>query len=300
MRVLITGSSGQLGRALLESVPVEVQATGLDRKACDLADLAQVRAVVLEHRPDVLINTAAYTRVDAAESERDAAFQANAEGPRAIAEAVADTHGRLVQISTDFVFSGDQGRAYLPDSPTNPLNVYGASKRAGEEFVLQRLKAAAVVMRTAWVYSGHGNNFVCSMLRLMSTRDSVSVVSDQIGTPTWAPSLAKAVWAAAVRPEVSGIVQWTDAGVASWYDFAVAIQEEALTRGLLTRSIPIRPISAAEYARQSLTTVARPALSVLDLHSTKEMLGIEPLHWRANLRAMLDELARLRGLGGGA
>jgi dTDP-4-dehydrorhamnose reductase len=300
VRVLITGSSGQLGRALLDSPPEGVQATGLDRKRCDLANQAEIRAVVSEHNPDVLINAAAYTRVDAAESERDAAYQANAEGPRALAEAVKEIHGRLIQISTDFVFSGDQGRAYLPDAPTNPLNVYGASKRAGEEYVLERLKGAAVVLRSAWIYSSYGSNFVCTMLRLMSTRDSISVVGDQIGTPTWAPSLAKAVWAAAVKPKVSGILHWTDAGVASWYDFAVAIQEEAVARGLLTRSIPIKPVSAAEYGRQSLTTVARPPLSVLDLHSTKEMLGIEPLHWRTNLRAMLDELARLRDFGGGA
>jgi dTDP-4-dehydrorhamnose reductase len=198
------------------------------------------------------------------------------------------------------VFSGDQSRAYLPDAPTNPLNVYGASKRAGEEYCLERLKGMAVVMRTAWIYSSNGSNFVRTMLRLMATRDLVSVVSDQIGTPTWAPSLAKAVWAAAVKPGISGILHWTDAGVASWYDFAVAIQEEALARGLLTTSIPIKPISAAEYARQSPASAARPPLSVLDLHSTKEMLGIEPMHWRTNLRTMLDELARIHGFVGGA
>ena len=173
MRVLITGSSGQLGRALLESLPEGAHATGLDRTHCDLANPAQIRAVVLAHRPDVLINAAAYTRVDAAESERDAAYQANAEGPRVLAEAVAETGGRLIQISTDFVFSGNQSRAYLPHDQPNPLNVYGASKLAGEKFVLDRLKGVAVVMRTAWVYSCHGSNFVRTMLRLMATRDSV-------------------------------------------------------------------------------------------------------------------------------
>jgi len=290
VRVLITGPSGQLGRALLESLPEGVQATGLDRKSCDLANPAQSRAIVLAHRPDLLINAAAYTRVDAAESERDAAYQANAEGPRVLAEAVAETGGRLIQISTDFVFSGNQSRAYLPHDQPNPLNVYGASKLAGEKFVLDRLKGVAVVMRTAWVYSSHGNNFVRTMLRLMATRDSVCVVTDQIGSPTWARSLSKAVWAAASRPDINGVLQWTDAGVASWYDFAVAIQEEALVRGLLTESIPIKPISAADYARESPTAAARPQFSILDLESTKDMLGIEPAHWRTNLRVMLDEL----------
>ena len=291
MRALITGSRGQLGRALLQSVPDGIVPTPLDRWSCDLADHVRCREVVLTHRPDVLINAAAYTKVDAAESERDTAFQVNAEGPRALADAVAETGGRLVQISTDFVFNGSQSRPYLPDAPADPLNVYGASKRAGEELVLERLKGAAVVLRTAWVYASQGSNFVRTMLRLMATRDSVSVVSDQIGSPTWAGSLAKAVWAAAMKPQISGIFHWTDGGVASWYDFAVAIQEEALVRGLLARSIPIKPISAADYARQSPAAAARPQFSVLDLRSTRDALGIEPTHWRSNLRAMLDELA---------
>jgi dTDP-4-dehydrorhamnose reductase len=291
VRVLITGSSGQLGRALLESLPDGVQATGMDRKQCDLADPAQTRAVVLAHRPDILINAAAYTQVDAAESEPDSAFKVNADGPRTLAEAVAEIDGRLIQISTDFVFDGSQSRPYLPDAPTHPLNAYGASKLAGEKAVLGRPEAMAVVIRTAWVYARHGNNFVRTMLRLMSTRDSVSVVSDQIGTPTWAGSIAKAVWAAASKPAISGMLHWTDAGVASWYEFAIAIQEEALVRGLLAKRIPIKPISAADYARQSPTAAARPRFSVLDLESTKHVLGIEPPHWRTNLGVMLDEFA---------
>src|SRR5215213_3972301 len=186
MKVLITGSSGQLGRALLQTPPEGVEATSLDRAGCDLADPAHCRAVVMSHRPDILINAAAYTQVDHAEIEPDAAFRANADGPKALADAVAATGGRMIHISTDFVFSGNQCRAYLPDAPGDPLNVYGFSKRAGEEFVLDRLDGSAVVMRTAWVYSSHGTNFVRTMLRLMSSRESVSVVSDQIGSPTWA------------------------------------------------------------------------------------------------------------------
>jgi len=290
VRVLITGSSGQLGRALLESLPDGVHATGLDRKHCNLANPGQIRSVVLANCPDVIINAAAYTRVDAAESERDVAFQTNADGPRVLAEAVAETGGRFIQISTDFVFSGNQSRAYPPNACTSPLNVYGASKLAGEKYVLERLKAAAVVMRTAWVYSSNGSNFVRTMLRLMATRDSLNVVSDQIGSPTWARSLARAVWAAASKPEVGGILHWTDAGVASWYDFAVAIQEEALVRGLLVRPTSIRPISTADYVQQYPTSAARPEFSALDLRSTEEVLGIKPPHWRSNLRLMLNEV----------
>jgi dTDP-4-dehydrorhamnose reductase len=290
VRVLVTGSTGQLGRALLESIPDDVQAVGLDRSQCDLGNPRQCRTVVLEQRPDVLINAAAFTQVDKAESEREMAFRINAEGPRILANAIAESGGRLIQISTDFVFNGRQKTPYAPDAVCDPLNVYGASKRAGEEFVLEGLGEKAVVLRTAWVYSSYGSNFVRTMLRLMASRDSVSVVSDQIGCPTWARSLANAVWAAVMRPAVGGILHWTDRGLISWHDFAVAIQEEGLARGLLTRAVPVRSITSEDYARQFPTTVPRPAYSALDVQSTCSRLGMIPVPWRTQLRAMLDEL----------
>ena len=290
MKVLVTGSSGQLGRALLESIPDAVRARGIDRAECDLSNADQCRALVAAERPDVVINAAAYTQVDKAEGERERAFRINAEGPAALAEALARSGGRLIQISTDFVFDGALSSPYSPDAVCKPLNVYGASKLAGERAVLERLGQSAVVLRTAWVYSGNGSNFVKTMLRLMASRDSVAVVSDQVGSPTWARSLAGAVWAAALRPTVSGILHWTDAGVASWYDFAVAIQEEALARGLLGKAVPVLPISAEEYARQFPASVPRPSYSVLDLRATQSMLSLAPLHWRSQLRTMLDEL----------
>jgi len=294
VKVLVAGSSGQLGRALLESIPGSVQTRGVDRTECDLSNADQCRALVAAERPDVIINAAAYTQVDKAETDRDLAFKVNAGAPAAFAEALARSGGRLVQVSTDFVFDGRQGVPYSVDAPGNPLNVYGASKREGEQAVLERLGERAVVLRTAWVYSSHGSNFVKTMLRLMSTRDRVSVVCDQVGAPTWASSLANAVWAAALRPAVSGILHWTDAGVASWYDFAVAIQEEALARGLLAKAVPVLPIAAEDYARQFPASVPRPSYSVLDLRSTRERLGLESTHWRTNLRAMLGTLNELK------
>jgi dTDP-4-dehydrorhamnose reductase len=290
VKVLVTGSTGQLGRALLESIPASVQAYGIDRAQCDLADPEQCRALVAAQRPDLIINAGAYTQVDKAEIERGLAFRINADAPAAFAAGLAQSGGRLIQVSTDFVFDGRQGVPYAPEALSNPLNVYGASKRAGEQAVLQQLNERAVVLRTAWVYSSHGSNFVKTMLRLMSTRDKVSVVSDQIGAPTSARSLANAVWAAVLRPTVSGILHWTDAGVASWYDFALAIQEDALARGLLDRAVPVLPIAAEEYARQFPASVPRPSFSVLDLRSTREQLGLDGIHWRTNLRMMLDEL----------
>jgi len=290
VKVLVTGAAGQLGRALLESLPDGVELRAITRADCDLANSDQCLELVATERPDVVINAAAYTQVDKAETDRELAFRINAGAPAAFAEGLAATGGRLVQISTDFVFDGLQGSPYSVEADCNPLNVYGASKYEGERLALERLGQRAVVLRTAWVYSSHGGNFVKTMLRLMSSRDRVSVVSDQIGAPTWARSLANAVWVAALRPDVSGILHWTDAGVASWYDFAVAIQEDAQARGLLGKPVSVNPIASEDYARQFPASVPRPAFSVLDLRTTLERLGLASVHWRTHLRAMLNEL----------
>jgi len=185
------------------------------------------------------------------------------------------------------VFDGASGRPYAPDDRPAPLGVYGRTKLAGERAALG-LADRAVVVRTAWVYSRHGQNFVRRMLGLMRERDEVRVVSDQVGTPTWAHSLADAIWTAVARPALHGVLHWTDAGVASWYDFAVAIQEEAVALGLLDRAVPVRPITSAEYP----TPARRPAHSVLAKEASWAALGRTPPHWRVNLRHMLAALAR--------
>jgi len=290
VKVLVTGSTGQLGRALLESVPFGVDAVALTRTECDFSDPEQCRGAVLAHNPSVLVNAAAYTLVDKANTERDLAFRVNADAPGAFARAMGEIGGRMVQVSTDFVFNGAQGMPYAPDAACHPLNVYGASKRAGEEAVLAALGDSASVVRTSWVYSSHGSNFVKTMLRLMATRDSVSVVADQVGSPTWARSLARMIWLLVSKPEVGGVLHFTDDGVASWYDFAVAIQEEALARGILPRAVSVLPITAADYARQFPAAVPRPPFSVLEHGLTRSHLGLEPVHWRTHLREMLDEL----------
>jgi dTDP-4-dehydrorhamnose reductase len=165
--------------------------------------------------------------------------------------------------------------------------VYGRTKLAGERQVLGRAGDGALVLRTAWVYASHGRNFVRSMLTRMRAGDALRVVSDQVGTPTWARGLAEAIWTAADRPALGGILHWTDAGVASWYDFAEAIRDEALAAGLLARAAPVRPIRTGEYP----AAAPRPAFSVLDKSATWAALDLEPVHWRANLRLMLRELA---------
>jgi dTDP-4-dehydrorhamnose reductase len=288
MKVLVTGASGQLGRALAQTKPQQIELIALTREQCDLRTAEQCERAVLANRPQVVINAAAYTQVDRAETESTTAFAINAEAPGVLAAAAAGIGARVVQLSTDFVFDGASGRPYVPDAATNPLSVYGASKLAGEQRVAAATDGAAVIVRTAWVYAAVGANFVNTMLRLLATRDEIGVVCDQIGTPTWARSLAAAVWQAALQADLRGVLHWTDAGVASWYDFAVAIQEEARSRGLLSRDARIKAIGSAEYP----TAARRPAFSVLDKRSTVAQLHMAPAHWRSNLRMMLDELVR--------
>jgi dTDP-4-dehydrorhamnose reductase len=224
--------------------------------------------------------------VDKAEKDQKAAFATNSTGVFNLAEAAKKSQARFIHISTDFVFDGSKSAPYLPSDQPNPTGVYGASKLAGEEQVRAILAGNYVILRTAWVYSSHGNNFVKTMLRLMRERDRLGVVADQVGTPTWAGGLAQAVWLLAGHAALTGIFHWTDAGVASWYDFAVAIQEEAMQLGLLHKEIILSPIRTEDYP----TPARRPPFSVLDKTSTWQALKYSAPHWRVNLRKMLKEL----------
>jgi len=286
MRVLVTGAGGQVGRALAESVPAGVTATFLDRRQLDIADAAAVEACLKAHRPQVIINAAAYTAVDRAESEPEMAQAINAKGPANLARAAATLGAELLHISTDFVFSGSQGQPYRPEDRPAPINVYGASKAAGERAIREILGEGALILRTSWVYAPWGQNFLQTMLRLMETRPLLRVVCDQVGSPTSAHSLARALWQAVARPDFRGTQHWTDAGVASWYDFALAIQEEALALGLLSRSIPIEAIPASAYP----TPARRPANSQLDKTEAYATLGAAT-HWRVALRQVLGAQA---------
>jgi dTDP-4-dehydrorhamnose reductase len=287
-KALVTGAAGQLGQALLATAPAAWEVVGCGADALDITQPDRVEAVLDRERPALILHAAAYTRVDAAEADAERAHAINAAGAAHVAENARRLGARLIYVSTDFVFDGTQGRPYTPDDLPNPLNVYGRTKLAGERAVARILGDAALIVRTAWVYSASGHNFAQTMLRLMRERDAVGVVSDQVGSPTWAHSLAVALWVASDRTELRGVHQWTDAGVASWYDFAVAIQEEALALGLLTRAVPVRPLRTDEYP----TPARRPPYSVLDTSRTAAALGLPARHWRANLRQMLQGLKR--------
>lgn len=281
---LVTGAGGQLGRALVASAPAGIRLTALGSTELDIRDAAAVSEKLGRLRPDVVFNAAAYTAVDKAESEPELADALNHRAVAGLADACTQTGARLVHVSTDYVFDGISGAPYEPDARTNPLSVYGRTKRDGEAAALA--SPGALVVRTAWVYAPGGRNFVATMLRLMSTRPEVRVVDDQIGSPTTAEGLAGALWALAARG-ASGIHHWTDAGVASWYDFAVAIREEAEALGFdrvaAARVIPIR---SSEFP----TPARRPGVAILAKERTWRELGTTGEHWRDGLRRTIRRM----------
>lgn len=286
MRALITGARGQLGSELLATAPRKLEVVPCDRSVLDITDLKAVRRVLDLQRPQLILNAAAYTAVDRAESEPDVAFQVNAMGVGILAEWAAENGARLVHVSTDFVFAGDHPTPRAPEDPTLPLSVYGRSKLEGERLALQATAGRCLIFRTAWLYSQRNHNFVHRMLDLMARKDRVAVVADQIGSPTWARGLAEAIWRSVELDQMQGIHHWTDAGVASWFDFAVAIHDEALLLGLLKRATEVTPVGTADFP----TSARRPAFSVLDKSSTWEALGVKAPHWRRQLRRMLLEI----------
>ena len=290
MKVMIAGSAGQLGRALVATAPGNAQLLACSRQDLDIGNRDAVAELVERERPDWILNAAAYTAVDKAESERDAAFAINSAGVRYLAEAATRSGSRLLHVSTDFVFDGTQASPYRPDAKPNPVSAYGESKLAGEREAASGTAGKAVVVRTAWVYDATGRNFLTTMLRLMKERDSLGIVQDQVGTPTWSVSLAHCCWQLVAQDVAGGIYHWTDAGVASWYDFAVAIQEEALALDILAAAIPVRPIRTSDYP----TPARRPSYSVLDRTDTEAAAKIVAGHWRTALRRALLDLADAR------
>ena len=287
MRVLITGSGGQVGRELVRAAPPAAEVCALGHGELDISDGARVQAIVKEFGPTVIVNAAAYTAVDRAETERELAWQANALAPRLLAEAAAGrANCRLIHISTDYVFGGESSRPFNTDDEPGPINEYGRSKLGGERAVLQALGTRAVIVRSSWVYGTGGGNFLHTMLRLMREGRAVRVVADQIGSPTSAASLAMALWAFAVRPDLSGLHHWTDAGVASWYDFAVAIADQAVVAGLVPAGVEVTPIATEDYP----TAARRPACSLLDKRRTIAALGRGPNHWARSLNATLRSM----------
>jgi dTDP-4-dehydrorhamnose reductase len=256
------------------------------RSELDITNEKLVSAFIAELKPNLVINAAAYTAVDQAEKNSEIAYAVNELGVKYLAQACKKEGARLLHVSTDFIFDGSSTSPYQTDAVPNPLNVYGASKLAGDKALNEILPEESVIVRTAWVYSANGNNFVKSMLRLMQEKPQLGIIYDQVGTPTWAKGLAQWLWIIASKPEVKGTYHWTDAGVASWYDFAIAIQELGLEKGLLQQAIPVLPIPSTAYP----TPAKRPTFSVIDKSSAELVSDFNTTHWRKQLSSMMDEL----------
>jgi len=286
MKIIVIGKSGQLAWEIASLTSTENEIICLGRNDVDLTCRSSIATSFKDNAADAIINAAAYTSVDLAETDKENVYFLNRDAVKLLAEVCKELSLHLVHVSTDFVFDGQKGSPYFPDDAINPLGVYGNSKAEGEKKVRQFLPNDSCIIRTSWVYSTHGNNFVKTMLRLMSEKTHLGIICDQVGSPTYAKGLAKACLYAATH-DVKGIHHWTDAGVASWYDFAIAIQELALENKLLNKAIPINPISTSDYP----TPAKRPSYSVLDKTSlAKDFYKIPLVHWRAQLKEMLNEL----------
>ena len=287
MNVIIFGARGQLGQCLADIVSSGICAEFLSREDCDLLQPNSIKRTLDKKNPDFIINAAAYTDVDRAESEAEVAHRVNGKAVGAIAEWVSYNRARLIHLSTDFVFDGKSQRPYQINDKMNPLGAYGASKEAGEKQVKELAPKATMVIRTSWVYSEYGSNFVKTMLRLMRERKSLSVVDDQRGSPTYAGSLARIIWTIInMNYFQPGIFHWTDNGTITWYQFACAIQAEATKLGLLNRSIPIKPIKTDEYP----TSAKRPAYSALDTGKLEQLTSQKAGDWQLNLNYVLNRL----------
>jgi dTDP-4-dehydrorhamnose reductase len=285
MKILLAGSGGQLAQELQPILSSSGEVIAVDRTRLDLSQPESIRQAMAEIQPDLVVNAGAYTAVDKAESESELAYAVNGIAPGIFAEECEKQGATLIHLSTDYIFDGSQGSPYLETDPTNPLGTYGKSKLMGEE-AIRKAGNRHIIIRTAWVYGNAGKgNFVKTMLRLGKDREEIRVVADQIGSPTCTGDLAAAISQIIpqIKPEIFGTYQYTNSGVCSWYDFAIAIFEEAAKLGFPLKVQRVVPITTADYP----TPAKRPAFSVLSSVKIAAILGTHPPHWRQGLRQML-------------
>lgn len=282
MNILVTGANGQLGNEMQVLARENLQHTYFftDVQELDICDEQAVYAYVSEHKIDIIVNCAAYTAVDKAEDNVELCDKLNNIAPGYLTRAAQANGAAMIQVSTDYVFDGTAHIPYTEEEPTCPASVYGSTKLAGEQNVMDHCEKAMVI-RTAWLYSIYGNNFVKTMIRLGQERDSLGVIFDQIGTPTYANDLAQAIFAAINKGVVRGIYHFSDEGVCSWYDFTVAIHRLA---GIA--SCKVKPLHTADYPAKA----PRPHYSVLDKTKIKDTFGIEIPHWEESLKRCINQL----------
>ena len=291
MTILLIGAQGQVGQELAQTLAPLGNVAAVGREQLDLANLDAIAQLINQTKPQLVVNAAAYTAVDKAESEPELARKINAEAPEVMAKSASDCGAVLIHISTDYVFPGQAGSPRSETDKTGPLGTYGKTKLAGED-AIRAACSKHVILRTAWVYGTQGKgNFLKTMLRLGKERETLSVVSDQIGSPTWAKDIAEAIAHLAQQiqtapsPDRFGTYHFTNSGVASWYDFAIAIFEEAKALGIPLKIESVNPIATADYP----TPAQRPAYSVLSCKKFANQTGQTPPYWRTSLRQMLAD-----------
>ncbi|CCI06636.1 MAG: dTDP-4-dehydrorhamnose reductase [Microcystis sp. LE19-131.1A] len=289
-KVLLIGAKGQVGQELQVTLPYLGEVISIGREELDLTNSEKISQLIREIHPDYLVNAAAYTAVDKAETEPDLAYSINAIAPKIMAESAEKIKAKFLHISTDYVFDGRKNTPYLETDLTNPLGVYGQSKLRGEEEI-KTVNSQAIILRTAWVYGSYGkSNFVKTMLRLGKEREELKVVVDQVGSPTWAKDIATAITHLLINVDnPPGIYNFTNSGVASWFDLTKAIFEEAKISGIPLKIQRVIPITTAEYP----TPAVRPAYSVLSGQKISQQLDYIPPYWRDSLKAMLNQLFNL-------
>ena len=289
-KVLLIGAKGQVGQELQVTLPYLGEVISIGREELDLTNSEKISQLIREIHPDYLVNAAAYTAVDKAETEPDLAYSINAIAPKIMAESAEKIKAKFLHISTDYVFDGRKNTPYLETDLTNPLGVYGQSKLRGEEEI-KTVNSQAIILRTAWVYGSYGkSNFVKTMLRLGKEREELKVVVDQVGSPTWSKDIATAITQLLINVDnPPGIYNFTNSGVASWFDLTKAIFEEAKISGIPLKIQRVIPITTAEYP----TPAVRPAYSVLSGQKISQQLDYIPPYWRDSLKAMLNQLFNL-------
>ncbi|EEY46452.1 dTDP-4-dehydrorhamnose reductase [Vibrio mimicus] len=290
MRILVTGCHGQVGYCLTQqlSAMADVEFLAVDREQLDITNLTQVDLVVNEFKPNVIINAAAHTAVDRAEQEIELSYAINRDGPQYLAQAANRVGALILHISTDYVFAGDKLCAYVETDPTSPQGVYGQSKLAGEIAVAQAC-SRHIILRTAWVFGEHGNNFVKTMLRLAEIRDTLGVVADQFGGPTYAGDIAKALitMAKAIvegKSVAFGVYHFSGVPHLSWHKFACTIFDNAREQALLSKTLQVNAITTKDYP----TPAKRPSNSRLDSRKIHQNFGIAASDWQAALLHLVD------------
>ena len=299
MRILLTGSNGQFGKAFqkftnnfLDNSDFEL--ISLTRKDLDLLDEQLCRKTIEKINPDIIINAAAYTAVDRAEVEPEIAFAVNSKAPQVFAKVLLERGGKLIQLSTDFVFDGRSNKPYTPNDYANPINIYGSTKTVCESSLLKLLGKSnqVIILRSSWIFGPYGNNFAKTIIKLLNSKQELKVVKNQIGSPTSSISLSRActrlIKLLNEGNQIPSILHWSDSDTASWYDMAVFIAERGVELGLISDPANIIPIKDSDY--ESLAV--RPSYSVLDSSITRKVLNLEAISWKQSLQDVLEILSR--------